>query len=132
MQKKIIATTAVASVIITGISCNWFGTKPATKQPFSIIGKWQVDTVYQVGNDSSNKWLALAFLDTATTFKFNADSTFTILSQKDSTVDNYLFKGDTLFIKDDSTFVPFVMSKTNESLITITSKDSLVIALQRY
>lgn len=132
MQNKIIATIAVASFIIVGISCKWFASKATNKQPFSIVGKWQVDTVYQLGNDSTKNWLAFAFLDTATAFKFNTDSTFSILSQKDSSTANYLLQADTLFMKEDTTFIPYTITKTNDCLIAITSKDSLVIALKRY
>ena len=130
MQKEIIATIAVASVIIIGASCKWFASKATNKQPFSIVGKWQVDTVYQLANDGTKNWFALAFLDTTTRFKFNADSTFSMLFKEDSTVANYLLHGDTLLIKQDSLKITNLLVKTNDSLITITSKDSFVISLK--
>lgn len=133
MQKKIIATIAVASVIITGISCKWFASKEADKAPFSLVGKWQVDSVYQIGSDSTKNWLALAFLDSTIAFKFNADSTFNILSAKDSAVTalSYILTGDSLFVKDDSLLLANHLIKTNDSLVTITTNDSLAIILKR-
>ena len=105
MQTKIIATVVVASAVITAISCNWFSSKPVVSKPFNVVGKWQVDTVYQTGKDSTKNWLALALLDTSYAIKFNADSTFNLLSKKDSTVEKYYVAADTLFIKEDSHFV---------------------------
>jgi hypothetical protein len=133
MQKKIIATIAVAGIVITGISCKWFASKATDKTPFSLVGKWQVDSVYQIGSDSTKNWLALAFLDSTIAFKFNADSTFNILSAKDSAVTalSYILKGDSLFVKDDSLLLANHLKKTNDSLISITTTDSLVIGLKR-
>ncbi len=133
MQKKIIATIAVAGIVITGISCKWFASKEAGKTPFSLLGKWQVDSVYQIGSDSSKNWLAIAFLDSTIAFKFNADSTFNILSPKDSAVTalSYILKGDSLFVKDDCLLLANHLKKTNDSLISITTTDSLVIGLKR-
>ena len=131
MQKKIIATIAVASVIIIGISCKWFASKADNKQPFSIVGKWQVDTVFNSDKTSSIGSLFTAMLDSNYVFKFNADSTVNVLSPKDSTNDYYYLQADTLFVKQDTTFAPYIISKANDSLISISSKDSLVITLKR-
>lgn len=131
MQKKIIAIIAVASVIIIGISCKWFAPKADNKQPFNIVGKWQVDTAFNTGKTSTIGSLFTAMLDSNYVFKFNADSTVNILSPKDSTNDYYYLQSDTLFVKQDTTFAPYTIAKTTDSLIAITSKDSMVIVLKR-
>jgi len=131
MQKKIIATIAVAGIIITGISCKWFALKANNNQHFNLVGKWQVDTVI---NNSTSQGIAMLLpfmLDSSFKFKFNADSTVNILSAKDSTHEYYYLQADTLFVKQDTVFVPYVITKTNDSLIAITSKDSLAIVLKR-
>lgn len=131
MQKKIIATIAVAGIIITGISCKWFASKAAYKTPFSLVGKWQVDTV--INNSKSQGIAAIlpALVDSSFVFQFNADSTVNVLSPKDSTKDYYYLQADTLFVKQDTAFVPYIITKTNDSLIAITSNDSLAIILKR-
>ncbi len=131
MQTKIIATVVVASAVITAMSCNWFSSKPVVSKPFDMVGKWQIDTVYQTGKDSTKNWLALAFLDTSYAIKFNVDSTFSLVSKKNSATEKYYVAADTLFIKEDSLFVPHLLTKTNDSVVSITSKDSLVIGLKR-
>lgn len=131
MQKKIIATIAVASIIITGISCKWFARKADNNQPFNLVGKWQVDTVINNSKSSVAAALSSAILDSKYVFKFNADSTVNMLSPKDSTRDYYYLQADTLFVKQDTAFLPYIITKTNDSLIAITSKDSLVIVLKR-
>ena len=82
MQKKIITTIVVVSVIIIGISCKWFASKQADKMPFNMVGNWQIDTIYQMGDHSSISWTPLAFLDTANVFKSNVDSTLTYYHKK--------------------------------------------------
>jgi hypothetical protein len=131
MQKKIIATIAVASVIITGISCKWFASKATDKTAFSLVGKWQVDTVVNNGKSSVAAALSSAMIDSNYVFKFNADSTVNMLSPKDSSSNYYYLQADTLFVKQDTAFVPYLITKTNDSLIAITSKDSLAIILKR-
>jgi hypothetical protein len=131
MQKKIIATIAVAGIIITGISCKWFASKAADKTPFSLVGKWQVDTVINNSKSSVAAALSSAIIDSNYVFKFNADSTVNMLSPKDSTSDYYYLQADTLFVKQDTAFLPYIITKTNDSLIAITSKDSLAIVLKR-
>lgn len=131
MQKKIIATIAVAGIIITGISCKWFASKATDKTTFSLVGKWQVDTVVNNGKSSVAAALSSALLDSNYVFKFNTDSTLNMLSPKDSTNDYYYLQADALFVKQDTAFEPYIITKTNDSLIAITSKDSLVIVLKR-
>ncbi len=99
MQKTIIATIAVATVIIVGISCKWFASKADDKHPFSLVGKWQVDTVINNSKLPIIGSLLASTLDSNYVFKFNADSTINVLSPKDSTNNYYYLQADTLFVK---------------------------------
>ena len=131
MQKKIIATIVVASIIITGISCKWFASKANNKAPFNIVGQWQVDTVINNGKSPAISALLPAIIDSSFRLTFNADSTINVLSEKDSTHNYYYLQADTLFVKQDTAFVPYALTKTNDSIIAITLKDRLAIILKR-
>jgi hypothetical protein len=131
MKQTFIATIVVASSIITGISCKWFTSKANNKAPFNIVGQWQVDTVINNGKSPTISALSPAIIDSSFKLTFNADSTINVLSAKDSTHNYYYLQADTLFVKQDTAFVPYTLTKTNDSIITITSKDSLAIILKR-
>ncbi|MFC4232798.1 hypothetical protein ACFOW1_12930 [Parasediminibacterium paludis] len=131
MKQTFIATIVVASIIIMSISCKWFASKANNKAPFNIVGQWQVDTVINNGKSPAILALSPAIIDSNFKLTFNADSTINVLSAKDSTHNYYYLQADTLFVKQDTAFVPYTLTKTNDSIIAITSKDSLAIILKR-
>jgi len=132
MKKTLIATVAVASIIIIGISCKWFAQKADKKETFNIVGKWQVDTVMNDSNALKNAALYSSVLqDSGVVVKFNIDSTLIIHTRKDSIKLHYYLQADTLYLKQDTAFVPYTVTKTNDSLISTTLKDGLFISLKR-
>jgi hypothetical protein len=132
MKKTTLAALIIAAAIITFISCKWFQSK---QQPtsFNIVGNWKTDSVYYAGKDSSKPSLiALVFIKKDSTFfKFNADSTFSTVFTKDTTTEKYYVKDSILYIKEDSSFLSNHLIVQNDSLISISTKDSLVFVLRK-
>jgi len=141
MQTKIIAAIVVASITITSISCDWFtSSTPSKNLQTNIIGKWKVDSIYQ--NDTSLKkndlsgifvgLMALAMTDSNHHFyQFNPDSTWNKLSLKDSTVGKYYIQDSTLFIQEDTTFIPNKIIAINDSLLSFKNKENLIFQFKK-
>lgn len=63
--------------------------------------------------------------------KFNDDNTFRELNSSDSARRNYHFTKDSLFMKGDSSFNSFKFHFINDSVLTLTEKDSTAIILKK-
>lgn len=132
MKKTISAAIIIAATVVL-FSCDWFSGKKE-KSP-TIIGNWQVDSIYPIGKDSNSLALMLYALANkgkdSSIIQFNADSTFRELSGKDSVGKKYYVKDQTLFVQDDSAYVSYQLSFVQESTVNLLSKDSLVIVLKK-
>ena len=134
MKKTTLAACTIAALIITCTSCKWFSSNK--KQP-SIVGKWKIDSLYPTGKDSGSLgYLLFALAKTSKDkdslgLQFNADSTFAELPIKDSTTKKYYVKDKEIFIQEDSTFKPYVLSFKNDSTVSFLAKDSMLIILKR-
>ncbi len=132
MQSKIIATLVVASAVITAVSCKWFQSNSSANKQFNIVGKWKIDSMYSLAekpSDITSLLLAVASKDSANTLVFNNDSTVNDLSS--SKPDHYYLKDSVLFIKEDSVYNPYQIKVSSDSLISVTSKDSMVMTLKK-
>jgi len=113
MKKVLPAAIIIAACAFIVIACKWFKTD-AVHQPFSIVGSWKFEETRK--NPGG--------------FTFLADSMLTDLQGRDSTA--YYVKDSTVFIKEeDSSFTPYHLNITNDSLISLTSKDSIVLVLKK-
>jgi len=140
MQTKIIAAFVVASITITSISCDWFtSSTPSNNLQTNLIGKWKIDSIYQ--EDSSNQKNGLAGLmiglltftssDSSHFYQFNSDSTWYQLSSKDSSIGKYYVKDSLLFFEENNAFVPNKIIVLNDSLLSFSNQEKLVIQLKK-
>lgn len=133
MKTKIFVTIIVAATLSLGayyVLSNKIDKKSITKNRNSIIGSWKIDTAYN--NDSSKlNLLTLAFLDSTTVIKFNADSTLQFNFAKEKETQHYYLSNDSLFVKEDSTYNVELVKFVNDSSISLTAKDSTVIILKK-
>jgi len=126
--KIIVAVLATATIIF--LSCNWFRTRgKETTNP--LIGEWKLDSVHTGRDTSLASFLPLAVVQNSNNINitFTKDSVFTHF--KDS-VDKIVYafdaKTNQLTTKDSITQT-LSFSKLNDSLISLTSKDSAVVYL---
>lgn len=128
-------TTFVAIIIATTVtlfSCDWLSTKKPPIQSL-IIGSWKIDSLYSTKKDSNFLPLlifAMAKSDSAF-IQFNADNTYRELDKTDSVVNKYYVKDNQLFLEQDSTYVPYLLSFSRDTVAKLVSKDSLVIVLKK-
>jgi hypothetical protein len=128
--KIFVALIATATIIF--LSCNWFRSK---KKEVSnpLVGEWKLDSI-KTGNDTSAVHFLIAAVmkdSSGVDISFTKDSIFTHSKDAVDTV-GYSFdeKANQLSIKD-SINQSFAFAKLNDSLITLTSKDSAVFFLQK-
>jgi len=129
MKAKITAAV-IATATIIFISCKWFRTKK--KEPSNpLVGEWKLDSL-SIGKDTSpaNFLFVIAMQDTSDlNISFTKDSVFT---QSGHGIDSVGYSFDSnksqLTIKDWATQA-FAYSKLNDSLISLTSKDSNTLFL---
>lgn len=126
--KIFVALIATATIIF--LSCNWFRSK---KKDVSnpLVGEWMLDSI-KAGKDTSiaNFLVTVAMKDSAgVDISFTKDSIFTHSKDAVDTVE-YSFdeKANQLNIKDSAN-QSFAYNKLNDSLITLTTKDSAVLFL---
>lgn len=128
--KIFVALIATATIIF--FSCNWFRSK---KKDVSnpLVGEWRLDSI-KGGKDSSivDFFISAALKDSnGINVTFTKDSAVTQSKDAIDTV-GYSFdeKLNQLNIKDSSIQI-FAYNKLNDSLISLTSKDSTVLFLQK-
>jgi hypothetical protein len=120
----------IATVTIIFLSCNWFRSK---KKEVSnpLVGEWRLDSIKSNKDTGSAYFGAVLYDSTGVDISFTKDSVFTRSSNHVDTI-GYSFEEKTnqLNIKD-STNQSFAYNKVNDSLISLTSKDSAVLFLQK-
>ncbi|KAI9453497.1 hypothetical protein F5148DRAFT_1289063 [Russula earlei] len=130
MKKVLPAAIIIAACAFIVVACKWFKTN-TTQQPFSIVGNWKVDSFYTVQKTGDSSLFAL-FADARKNpvgVSFQADSIVILPSRKDTTA--YYLKDSTVFIKEDSSFVPYHLAITSDSRVSLTSADSVVLVLKK-
>ena len=128
--KIFVALIATATIIL--FSCNWFRSKKKDASN-PLVGEWKLDSI-KGGKDSSivDLFISAALKDSnGINVTFTKDSAFTRSKDAIDTV-GYSFdeKANQLNIKD-STIPSFAYNKLNDSLISLTSKDSTILFLQK-
>jgi hypothetical protein len=140
MQTKIIAAIVVASIIITTTSCDWFtNNNPSKNLQTNLIGKWKIDSIYQEDTSTQKNGLpglvvglmALSTTDSSYSYQFNSDSTWYQLSTKDSSLGKYYVKDSLLFFEENNAFVPNKIITLNDSLLSFSNEEKLVIRLKK-
>lgn len=122
----------VATVTIIFLSCNWFSSKKKQASN-TLTGEWKLDSV-KTGKDSSFVYYLIASSvkdSSGINLSFTKDSIY-IRSKDDVDTIAYSFdeKRNQLNI-EDSTGEHLSFAKLNDSLITLSTKDSTVFFLQR-
>lgn len=120
----------VATATIMFLSCNWFRSK---KKEVSnpLVGEWNLDSIKLAkdSNFTSSLFAGMAKPDSIE-ISFRKDTVFTRAKDHVDTA-KYVFdtKTNQMIIEDSSQAFTFV--KVNDSLISLTSKDSTVLFLQK-
>lgn len=128
--KIFVALLATAAIIF--LSCNWFRSKKkGVSNP--LVGEWRLDSI-KAGSDTSlvHFLINAAIKDSGeVNVSFTKDSIFAHSIYATDTV-GYSFdeKANQLNIKDSSN-ESFAFNKMNDSLVTLTTKDSAVLFLQK-
>jgi hypothetical protein len=129
MKKIFITLVAVATIIF--LSCTWFrSTKKESSNP--LVGQWKVDSIHFSGKDTSFFITKAITNDSAIVdVSFTKDSLLTRSVDRVDTV-GYSFdqKLNKLTIKD-SLNQTLAFEKVNDSLVSLTTKDSAVVFLQK-
>ena len=131
MKKAIFAALCIAAFFFTAISCKWF--QPGNKH-FSIVGKWKIDSIYNTGDMDirvQNAMTGWVGVHDSIVFEFSADSILATLPGNSSRIKKYYLQDSVLFVKEDSAFVPLPLHILNDSLVSITQKDSIVVVLKK-
>ncbi len=131
MKKTKTAAIAAAFLLILS-SCNWFRSAEAPAHP--LTGKWQLDSV-SIGRDSNIVYaflLASAMSDSSgIEFNFEKDSLFTSDGRStDTAFFSFDEKENKLLIKD-SIPQPYVFTRLEDSVVSLTASDSTVLFLRR-
>lgn len=135
MKIKILAAFLIAASLIAFVSCKWFQSNK--QMTSSLIGKWKVDSIHFRGDSVPSSQVVICGNSINSTntkepeYEFTKDS-FIFSSRKQSMASSYLFnKADSLLTIKDSTVQTYHFNKLNDSLISLTDKDSTILFLKR-
>jgi hypothetical protein len=128
--KIFVALVATATIVF--ISCNWFRSKK--KEVFNpLVGEWKLDSI-KTGKDTNlvHSLINAAIQDSGkVNLSFTKDSVFShSIYSTDKVEYSFDKKANQLKIKD-SVDQNFAYNKVNDSLITLTAKDSAILFLRK-
>lgn len=138
MKTKIAAICVAAAIVVSFISCNWFGKSKSAA--FNIEGNWVIDSMENLGSDTGFASLGLLVLainqdSLPLGIVFNADSSYRLVNSSDSLAGQYSFSddGENLLVTEhgDSTRHTFRFITKSDSAFSVLAKDSLVYHLRR-
>lgn len=120
----------VATAVFLFLSCNWFRSgKKNVSNP--LIGEWKLDSVTFSKDSSPGYFLIAATHDSVgTNVSFTKDTVFTRSKDHIDTV-GYFFDAKTNQLTMEDSSQTFTFVKVNDSLISLTTKDSTVLFLQK-
>lgn len=125
--KIFVALIATAAIVF--ISCNWFRSK---KKEVSnpLVGEWKLDSVKFAKDSNFTSFLFAGVKPDSLEVSFTKDTVFTRTKDHVDTM-KYVFDAKTnqMFTEDSSQTFAFV--KVNDSLVTLMSKDSGILFLQK-
>lgn len=129
--KILVAFIATATIVI--LSCNWFQSKK--KQSSNpLVGEWKLDSI-KIGKDSSLAYfiLAAAAQDSGDVqVSITKDTIFT--RSQNNVVDTITYSFDektSQVLTKDSSLQTMILAKINDSLVSLTTKDSAVVFLKK-
>ncbi len=140
MKTKIPAAIIIAATCISLLSCDWlFGKKDAPSK--NIIGKWTIENMADSSKLRRNSFgvlvFAIAAKDSAGVgVEFNTDSSFSYFNQMKTVQDSGKYYVDTtiqtLFVKNDSVWLPYqIKTWTDSSLQLFSTSDSVWCTLSK-
>ena len=123
-------------ITLVFISASFILCNHSSKDKFSIIGRWKLDTIYQTGkySDTFQKMITAMLMGADNNryrYSFKKDSILNRLSSKDSTIDKYYIIDSTILIKYNRFFELHQLRYINENEISLQGKDSVVFTLKR-
>jgi len=137
MKKYFLAAFFVAATTITFVSCDLFTSNKPRHSDNPLIGKWKIDSL-SFGKDSNDLSIAYLFLamsmeDSSTLHvEFENDSLKATENTQTIEKTGYSFDNATskVYLKD-SPRTTFLFSRINDSLISLSQKDSVTLYLRR-
>lgn len=126
--KIFVALVATATIIF--LSSNWFRSKKK-EVGNPLVGEWRIDSVRFAEDSNFNYFLfAGGNKSDSVAVSFTKDTAFTRSTDHVDTV-GYEFdaKANQLIVEDSSQIFSF--AKINDSLISLTAKDSTILLLQK-
>lgn len=126
--KIFVALVATATIIF--LSCNWFRSK---KKEVSnpLVGEWKLDSI-KFAKDSNFTSFLFAGVNKPDSVEvsFTNDTVFTRAKDHVDTM-KYAFDAKTNQMIAEDSSQTFAFVKVNDSLITLTAKDSTILFLQK-
>jgi hypothetical protein len=127
MKKAILLVALVATVIIAGYSCNWFGSDSSVKNPF--IGKWKIDSVQTRDSASVGMLAALGFYESASHHLDFTDDSVTVFNRDKAETSPYKVDKDKKQIAVDEELLGYEF--LSDSSLQLTGSDSTLYLLHR-
>ena len=129
MKHKFIAA-AIAATAIVSASCDWFQSESnEIKNP--LIGQWKIDSL-TVGKDTSGAFvLALLVAKDQAVLEFKKDTIVTMNGNDSDTSFYKWYEKEMKVMPADTVEGAFQYARLNDSTVTLTSKDSTVLFLQK-
>ena len=137
MKTKIIVACTAAALVITLIACGLFGSKEK-ETAFDIRGQWIIDSIGNKGSDSSANMAALLLAmsqkdSLPVGIQFNSDSSYQLVNTVDTVKGNYYLSEDnnSLFVREDSAYTQFNFLEKSDSVLSMSTLDSVVYYLRK-
>lgn len=136
MKIRIIVACIAAALVITFVSCGLFGSKKK-ETAFNIEGEWTVDSIESKSNDSTKNLAIFLFAmnndSLPFVMNFASDSSFQLISAKDTVNGNYYLSDDknSLFIKEDSVYTQLNFVTKTDAAFTAFTADSIIYHLSK-
>ena len=137
MKRTTVTAIIIAVLLIGALALFTLYRKPTPSTPlFSIVGAWQLDTVYTSPTVSQRTIELTTALNEAKeteklTYEFTADSIFKTKSLKDDRSQKYYLQDSLLHIEEDSSFRSYPFTRVSDSLVRFSDADSVVFVLKR-
>lgn len=127
MKIRIIAVFVTASFFLA--SCSLFKSKPNT-----LVGNWRIDSLHITKDSNAIGYLLLAMAkqedSTKADIAFTKDSVLFFSNEANEKIAYHLNAANELILQDASN-EHFRFQKLNDSLITLSSKDSTTLFLRK-
>lgn len=138
MNTRLLAAIGIAAAVAIAAFFK-FSSSSNAQAPFSVTGKWKLDSFYAIGSDSGGlSMLTLAMLNNGAaqklTYRFNTDSTVYVDAddkEKGGDTARYYLADSVLYFKTGKGFEPFRLLHRSDSSFSYLASDSVVMVLKK-